>query len=145
MANQRGQDGSITIAGVAVDELRSWSLDGVTLEIIDDTVKGDTHRTFKGGIGDGGTMTISCWLEYTSAQQDIIDLINAGTGDAIAFVLLAAPGTSFTGNASPADVFHIQPGRLRAVGDHAESKGQRRRWRELVLSRWRTNAAKAVG
>ena len=101
MANQRGQDGSVTLATVSVDELRSWSLDGVTLEIIDDTVKGDTHRTFKGGIGDGGTMTISCWLEYTSAQQDIIDLINAGTGDAIAFVLLAATGKTFTGNAVP--------------------------------------------
>ena len=101
MANQRGQDGSATIGAIALDELRSWSLDGVTLEIIDDTVKGDTHRTFKGGIGDGGTISYSCWLDYTTAQQDLIDLINAGTGDAVAFVLLAATGKTFTGNAVP--------------------------------------------
>ena len=101
MANQRGQDGSATVGAIALDELRSWSLDGVALEIIDDTVKGDTHRTFKGGIGDGGTISYSCWLDYTTAQQDLIDLINAGTGDAVAFVLLAATGKTFTGNAVP--------------------------------------------
>jgi hypothetical protein len=101
MANQRGQDGSVTVGAIALDELRSWGLDGVTLEMIDDTVKGDTHRTFKGGIGDGGTISLSCWLDYTTAQQDMIDLINAGTGDAVAFELLAATGKKFTGNAVP--------------------------------------------
>ncbi len=101
MANQRGQDGSATIGAISLDELRSWSLDGVALEIIDDTVKGDTHRTFKGGIGDGGTISFTCWLDYTTAQQDVIDLINAGTGAAVAFVLLAASGKTFTGNAVP--------------------------------------------
>ncbi len=89
MANQRGQDGSVTIGAIALDELRTWSLDGVALEIIDDTVKGDTHRTFKGGIGDGGSISLSCWLDYTTAQQDVIDLINAGTGAAVAFAILA--------------------------------------------------------
>ena len=39
MANQRGQDGSVTIAAIALDELRSWSLDGVALDMIDDTSK----------------------------------------------------------------------------------------------------------
>ncbi len=101
MANQRGQDGSATFGAVAIDELRSWSLDGVALEVIDDTVKGDTHRTFKGGIGDGGTITFTCWLDYATAVQDIIDLINAGTGAAVAFVLLAATGKTFTGSAVP--------------------------------------------
>lgn len=101
MANQRGQDGSVTIGAIALDELRSWSLDGVALEMIDDTVKGDTHRTFKGGIGDGGSISLSCWLDYTTAQQDMIDLINAGTGAEVAFELLAATGKKFTGNAVP--------------------------------------------
>ena len=101
MANQRGQDGSVTIGAVAYDELRSWSLDGVSLELIDDTVKGDTHRTFKGGIGDGGTITIVTWLDYATAVQDVIDFINAGTGAAVAFELLAATGKKFTGNAVP--------------------------------------------
>ena len=101
MANQRGQDGSVTFGGVAFDELRTWSLDGVSLEMIDDTVKGDTHRTFKGGLGDGGTISVTGWLDYATAQQDVIDLINAGTGDAVAFVLLAASGKTFTGNCVP--------------------------------------------
>ena len=101
MANQRGQDGSAKIGAISFDELRSWSLDGVSLEMIDDTVKGDTHRTFKGGIGDGGTLTLTAWIDYTTAQQDVIDLINAGTGAEVAFVLLAAAGKTFTGNAVP--------------------------------------------
>ncbi len=101
MANQRGQDGSATFGAVAIDEIRSWSLSGVALEIIDDTVKGDTHRTFKGGLGDGGTVSFTCWLDYATAVQDIIDLINAGTGAAVAFVLLAATGKTFTGSAVP--------------------------------------------
>ena len=101
MANQRGQDGSATYGAVAIDEIRSWSLSGVALEIIDDTVKGDTHRTFKGGLGDGGTVSFTCWLDYATAVQDIIDLINAGTGAAVAFVLLANTGKTFTGSAVP--------------------------------------------
>ncbi len=101
MANQRGQDGSATYGAVSIDEIRSWSMSGVSLEIIDDTVKGDTHRTFKGGIGDGGTLSFTCWLDYVTAQQDIIDLINAGTGDGVAFVVLAATGKTFTGTAVP--------------------------------------------
>ena len=91
----------MTIGAIALDELRSWSLDGVAIETIDDTVKGDTHRTFKGGIGDGGTTSFSCWIDYTTAQQDVIDLINAGTGAAVAFVLLVEAGKTFTGNAVP--------------------------------------------
>ena len=101
MANQRGQDGSATFGAVAIHELRSWSMDGVALEMIDDTVKGDAHRTFKGGLGDGGSITFTCYLDYGTAQQDIIDLINAGTGSAVAFVLLVATGKTFTGNAVP--------------------------------------------
>ena len=46
-------------------------------------------------------MSFSCWLDYTTAQQDLIDFMNAGTGDAVAFVLLAATGKTFTGNAVP--------------------------------------------
>jgi len=101
MANQRGMDGSATIATVALDELLSWSLDGVSLVMLDDTVKGDSHKTFKGGVGDGGTITFNTLLDYATAQQDVIDLINAGTGAAVAFVLLAATGKTFTGNAVP--------------------------------------------
>jgi len=81
--------------------MRSWSLDGVSLEMIDDTVKGDTHRTFKGGLGDGGTLTFTTWVDYATAQQDIIDLINAGTGTAVAFVVLVDTGKTLTGTAVP--------------------------------------------
>jgi len=101
MANYRGQDGSATWGGVSIDELRAWRLDGVTLDIIEDTVKGDTHKTFKGGLGDGGTVTFTGWIDYATAQQDIIDLINAGTGAAVAFVLTVDTGKTFTGNAVP--------------------------------------------
>ena len=75
MSNFRGQDGSATWGAVSIDEMRSWSLDGVSLEMIDDTVKGDTHRTFLGGLATWeGTAT--AWLDYDDAEQaELIDAI----------------------------------------------------------------------
>ncbi len=104
MSNFRGQDGACSYAAVSFGELRNWSLDGVTVETIDDTVKGDSVRTHKAGLGDGGTATITCWLDYVTAQQDIIDHINTPSGipaGGVAIILTADTGKEFTFNAIP--------------------------------------------
>ena len=101
MANFRGQDGSATVASVAIDELRSYSLDGVTIETIEDTVKGDKHKTFKGGLGDGGTCSLTCYLDYVTGQQDILDYFAAATPQsaAVAIVLTVETNKTFSFNA----------------------------------------------
>ncbi len=104
MSNFSGRDGAASYAAVTVGELRSWSLDGVEVETIEDTVKGDAARTHKVGLGDGGTATLTAFLDYVTAQQDIIDHINTPTGipsGGVAIVLTVDTGKTFSFNAMP--------------------------------------------
>ena len=85
MANYRGQDGSVTYATDPVAEMRSWALSGVTVETIDDTVKGDAVRTYKGGIADSGTLTCEIYLNYAdTATAAWVASVLAGTGASVA-------------------------------------------------------------
>jgi hypothetical protein len=99
MATYRGQDGSATYSAISIDELRSWELTGSEIELIDDTVKGDTTRTYKGGLVEPGTATLTGYLDYVTGQQDVIDFINAGTATAASLVLTVDTGKTFTANA----------------------------------------------
>lgn len=101
MATYRGQDGSVTFGSSSVAECRSWTINSATLDQIEDTVKGDTAKTFKTGLLDPGTATIECYLDYTTGQQDIIDDINAGTGAEASLVLTVDTGKTFTVDAIP--------------------------------------------
>jgi hypothetical protein len=103
MANFRGQDGSATVASVSIGELRSWSLDGVTIDTIEDTVKGDLHKTYLGGLGDGGSCSFTCYLDYVTGQQDLVDYFAAATPQsaAVAMVLTVDTGKTFSFNAVP--------------------------------------------
>src|SRR3990172_8702490 len=99
MANVRGQDGSATVATNAIGELRDWALDGVSIETMDDTVKGDKHRTFLGGVGDGGTARLTCWLDGADAGQSVvIGYFAAATPQsaAVTGVLTASTGQTHT-------------------------------------------------
>jgi hypothetical protein len=99
MATFRGQDGSATYNAVSIGELRSWEMTGNEVELIDDTVKGDTSRTYKGGLVAPGSAVLNCWLDYVTGQQDVIDFINAGTSTAQSLVLTVDSGKTFTANA----------------------------------------------
>ncbi len=60
-------DAAVSFAANSVAEIRAWDLT-VEIEPIDDTVKGDTHRTFKGGLAKwNGSAT--AWLDYLDTQQ----------------------------------------------------------------------------
>ena len=65
---------AVTFASNSVAEIRTWEL-ASELEMIDDTVKGDTHRTFKGGLAKwNGTAT--ALLDYLDTEQaSLIDEI----------------------------------------------------------------------
>ncbi len=101
MSTFRGQDGSVTWQASSVSECRSWSINSAQLDEIEDTVKGDTSKTFKTGLLDPGTSTVTCYLDYVTGQQDVIDDINAGTGTSASLVLLVDTGKTFTVNAIP--------------------------------------------
>jgi hypothetical protein len=79
--------------------VRSWTLNASEVEMIDDTVKGDTSRTFKGGLVSPGTATVVCWLDYVTGQQDVIDYITAGTSTGYSLVLTVDTGKTFTADA----------------------------------------------
>ncbi len=71
---------AVTFASNSVAEIRTWDL-SAELEMIDDTVKQDTHRTFKGGLAKwNGSAT--AWLDYLDTQQAaLIDEIATGSPD----------------------------------------------------------------
>lgn len=72
---------AVTFADNVVAEIRSWTIDNAGLDMIEDTVKGDTAKTFRGGLmGWEGSAT--AWLDYGDTQQaELIDAIATGSPD----------------------------------------------------------------
>ncbi len=103
MATFTGDEGSITYSGNTVAEVLSWSLSGASVVVIEDTVKGDANRTYKGGRGEGGSVTARCMLDYgdTNGQKAWADSVIAGTGTAITMTLIVSSGKLFTVTAIP--------------------------------------------
>lgn len=104
MANYTGDQGSVTYA-TSTDimiEVLSWSLTGANVGVIENTVKGASNRTYKGGRADGGSITARCQLDYDdSAQAAWIDSVIAGTGSEVAVELLVDTSKQFNVNIIP--------------------------------------------
>ncbi len=94
MATFAGDSGSIKYSGNTVGEVLGWSISGASVGVIEDSVKGDVNRTYKGGRADGGSVTARCMLDYgdTNGQKAWADSVVAGTGAAITMQLLTAAG-----------------------------------------------------
>jgi len=71
---------TVTFTNNTTAELTAWGMDA-SLEVIDTTKKGDTHRLFKGGIATwSGTAT--ALLDYLDTEQaSLIDEIATGSPD----------------------------------------------------------------
>lgn len=90
MATYTGQDGSITIDGDAVANLRSWSMD-YTVNTVESTVMTDDFRTYKQGVKEWSG---SADIYYdTTVVGNIEDAITSGQ---VAFV--GYPSDSGSGN-----------------------------------------------
>ncbi len=104
MANFNGDEGSVTYA-TSTDtaiEVLSWSWTGANVGTIEDSAKGDTNRTYKGGRADGGSVQVRCQLDYDdSVQAAWIDSVVAGTGAEVAVELLVATSKQFNLNIIP--------------------------------------------
>ncbi len=86
---------SVAFNSNSVAEVRTWSLDDVSAELIEDTVKGDSHKTFRPGIA-GWSGSATAYLDYGDAKQKaLIDEITSGTPDgAIATLVFFVEGGS---------------------------------------------------
>jgi hypothetical protein len=72
---------TVTFTSNSIGEITAWTIDTVEQELIEDTVKGDTTRTYKGGyVNWNGSATAR--LDYGDAKQGaLIDLITGGSAD----------------------------------------------------------------
>ncbi len=88
MTTATGNSGSLTFAGSAVTELKTWSLDEAA-EQIDDTAMGDTNRTSKSGL-PSATGSIEVHYDEADSVQESMDAGASG-------VLVLFPKGSATG------------------------------------------------
>ena len=71
---------AVSFTSNSVAEINAWDLTA-ELEIIDDTVKGDGHRTFRGGLAKW-TGSATALLDYLDTEQaSLIDEIASGSPD----------------------------------------------------------------
>ena len=107
MANFKGDEGSVTYA-TSTDtaiEVLGWSITGMSVGVIEDSVKGDANRTYKGGRGEGGSVTVRFQFDYgDSVQAAWVDSVVAGTGTAVALELLVSTTKQFNVNAIPTGI-----------------------------------------
>jgi len=96
MANYGGRNGAATYNGQSIGELISWefSYEG---ELIEDTVKGDSLRTYVPDLPTG-RCTLVAFLDRASTGQDaMMDDVEAGLNNtARAVVLTVASGKTFS-------------------------------------------------
>lgn len=94
MANYTRDQGSIEVGSNAVGEVLSYRWTGASVGEIEDTVKGDTVRTYKSGRVDLGVATIACQFDYgdTNGQKVLLDDVIAGTGTTLTIDLISASG-----------------------------------------------------
>jgi hypothetical protein len=98
MANFSGRDGAASYDGDAIGELRVWSLD-LDVELTEDTVKGDTIRTYKPDL-PVGRFTLEAWLDHANpGQAGFIADVHARNETPKEVILTVATGKTFTFNA----------------------------------------------
>jgi hypothetical protein len=72
---------TVTFQSNSIGELTRWSLDNVEIELIEDTAKGDTTKTYKGGYVNWNG-SAAARLDYGDTKQaELIDMIASGSPD----------------------------------------------------------------
>jgi len=95
-----GNNATVTFSSNSVGEIRAWSIDDLSLELIEDTVKGDTSKTYKAGYPPGWTGTATAYLDYGDTKQAaLIDKIATGSPDGtIATLIFNVEASGQTGD-----------------------------------------------
>ncbi len=120
-------DAAVSFADNRMAEVKSWTVDQAGFEMIEDTVKGDTHKTYRGGLNTF-TGSAAAWLDYLDTQQAaLIDAIaNDPPDGAIASLILeVAPSRFFYGGVVLASFVSASPDNgLVPVGFTFQGTGQ---------------------
>lgn len=76
MSTETGNSGSLSFAGSAITELKTWSLEEAA-EQIDDTAMGDPNRTSKSGLASA-TGAIEVHYDEADSVQESMDAAASG-------------------------------------------------------------------
>jgi hypothetical protein len=71
MAVKVGKNASVKIGGTAIAEMGTWSLDGITNELLDSTAFGDEFKEYVLGVGDYGGISFSGNFDMTDTTGQI--------------------------------------------------------------------------
>jgi hypothetical protein len=92
IATAVASNATITFQSNSLAELTVWSLD-TSIDLIEDTVKGDKHKTYLGGIASWSG-SAGAYLDYDDTEQaSLIDEIAAGTPDGTVAALMLRVNT----------------------------------------------------
>ena len=92
MATYEGSNGQVMLNAVAVAEVRSWSLTH-TREVVEDTVMGDSFRTYKKGLQ---VWTGSMEVVYSDSESGTVELAIDPDNDAAVTVKFYADSNNTT-------------------------------------------------
>lgn len=92
MATYEGSNGQVMLNSVAVAEVRSWSLTH-TREVVEDTVMGDSFRTYKKGLQ---VWTGSMEVVYSDSENATVELAIDPDSDAAVTVKFYADSNNTT-------------------------------------------------
>lgn len=74
MSVKVGKNASVRMGAVAVAEMGTWSLDGITNELLDSTAFGDEYKEYVLGVGDWGGISFNGSFDMTdTAGQLLLD------------------------------------------------------------------------
>jgi len=101
----KGKNGKFYYNGIGAAHLFSnnveWSINP-TVDEVENTVKGQDVKTYEGGLGEPGSLSIRCLSDPTAGKQrEVKSAIFSGVVTASAFILLEDSTTGYSGSAIP--------------------------------------------
>jgi hypothetical protein len=67
-----GKNAKVTLGTNTVVGMGNWSLDGITVEMLDSTAFGDEWRQFLMGVGDYGTLSFGGWWDMSDTTGQVM-------------------------------------------------------------------------
>jgi len=88
MARKVGRLAKVVLGTTTIGEMGKWSLDGITMEMLDASAFGDEFKEYEIGMGDYGTVSFGGWYDPADTNQSTLiaaHLNKSKIGNAIKF------------------------------------------------------------
>ncbi len=72
MATKVGRLAKVTLGSNKIAEIGTWRIDGISIDMLDDTEFGDEFKTYQMGMGDYGTVSFSGWWDMTDTTGQVL-------------------------------------------------------------------------